>query len=63
MKNLKIIFGLIIFIVLNISCTDLSEDLTLYDDIKKETIIDTSKTNANVFDTGGIGSTGEPDRE
>ncbi|SEE54943.1 hypothetical protein SAMN04487765_3062 [Tenacibaculum sp. MAR_2010_89] len=58
MKTLKTILGLIAILLITTSCTDLSEDLTLQDKIKKDNITNTMKPDNLPSDTGGTPGNG-----
>ncbi|CAM1354007.1 hypothetical protein [Tenacibaculum halocynthiae] len=58
MKTLKTILGLIAILLITTSCTDLSEDLTLQDKIKKDNITNTMNPDALPTDTGGTPGNG-----
>lgn len=58
MKTLKTILGLIAILLITTSCTDLSEDLTLQDKIKKDNITNTMKPDSLPSDTGGTPGNG-----
>lgn len=58
MKTLKTILGLIAILLITTSCTDLSEDLTLQDKIKKDNITNTMNPDTLPTDTGGTPGNG-----
>lgn len=58
MKTLKTILGLIAILLITTSCTDLSEDLTLQDKIKKDNITNTMKPDNLPSDTSGTPGNG-----
>ncbi|WP_435262479.1 hypothetical protein [Tenacibaculum sp. nBUS_03] len=58
MKTLKNILGLIAILLITTSCTDLSEDLTLQDKIKKDNITNSIKQDNLPPDTGGTSGNG-----
>lgn len=58
MKTLKNILGLIAILLITTSCTDLSEDLTLQDKIKKDNITNSMKPDNLPSGTGGTSGNG-----